>query len=478
MKPSYDLIVIGSGPAGEKAAAMAAFYGRSVALVEKEPRLGGAGTNTGTLPSKTLKETALYLSGFNDRGLFGVELRPERTVNVQDLLFRKNTVTAAQADDIRHNLTTLNVDVFQGLASLADAHTVTVQPAAGAASFTLKGEFILLATGSRPWHLPGVPFDGRSVHDSDTILEIDHIPSSIVIVGAGVIGCEYATVFATLGSKVTLVNGRADFLNFLDGEIQGILKEQMELEGVKFLMPNRAQGVCVCERDGKKMVTALLDDGSAIEADMFLYAAGRIGNTDHLNLGAVGLEQAERQTLVVNEQYRTSVPNIFAVGDLIGFPALACTSMDQGRVAVTHMFNLTEFQRIDQVFPMGVYTIPEVSCAGLTEEEAKKKNRAYLVGRAHYKDTPRGRIIGSQLGMLKILADPDTLAVIGVHVLGRVATELIHFGLLLVEDAIPVHRVAAMIYNQPTLHELYKIAAFDVVRQKQGMPPISGSSAL
>jgi len=477
MKPYYDLIVIGSGPAGEKAAALAAFYGKSVAMVEKEPRLGGAGTNTGTLPSKTLKESAVFLSGFNDRGLFGVERQPERAVCVQDLLFRKNTVTAKQADDVRRNLETLKVDIFQGQASLVDAHTVTVQPMGGAAPFALKGEFILLATGSRPWHIPGVRFDGAHVHDSDTILDIDHIPSSIVIVGAGVIGCEYATIFAALGSKVSLVNGRADFLTFLDGEILGILRKQMETEGITFLMPNRAQGVTVCEHDGKKIVSAHLDDGSTIEADMFLYAAGRVGNTDSLNLGAVGLQASERQTIVVDEQYRTTVPSIFAVGDLIGFPALACTSMDQGRVAVTHMFNLAEFQRIDQVFPMGVYTIPEVTCAGLTEEDAKKKNRPYLVGHAWYKDTPRGRIIGSQFGLLKILADPDTLAVIGVHIVGRVATELIHFGLLLIEDSVSVERVAAMIYNQPTLHEMYKNAAFDVVRQKQGLPPISGSSA-
>ncbi|HVU38630.1 MAG TPA: FAD-dependent oxidoreductase, partial [Opitutales bacterium] len=360
--------------------------------------------------------------------------------------------------------------------ALVDAHTVNVQPAKGAA-YALKGEFILLASGSRPWHIPGVPFDGTHVHDSDTILEIDHIPDSIVIVGAGVIGCEYATIFNALGSKVSLVNGHPDFLTFLDGELLGILRRQMEKEGVKFLMPNRAEGVSVHEQDGKKTVTAHLDDGSAIAADMFLYAAGRVGNTEGLNLDAVGIKADERQTLAVDEQYRTSVPNIFAVGDLIGFPALASTSMDQGRVAVTHMFNLAEFQRIDQVFPMGVYTIPEVSCAGLSEEAAKKKNQPYLVGRAWYKDVPRGRIIGAQFGLLKILADPSSLAVLGVHIIGRVATELIHFGLLLVEDGVPVTRVAGMIYNQPTFHEMYKIAAFDIVRQKQGLPPIGGSSA-
>jgi len=477
MKPSYDLVVIGSGPAGAKAAAMASFYGHSVALVEKEPRLGGAGTNTGTLPSKTLKETAVFLSGFNDRGLFGVEKRLVRDANVSDLLFRKNTVTSTQADDIRRNLNILKVDIIQGLASLVDAHTVQVQPPGGAAPVLLHSEFILLATGSRPWHIPGVPFDGSRVHDSDTILEIDHIPDSIVIVGAGVIGCEYATIFAALKSKVTLVNGRADLLGFLDGEILGILKTQMQKEGVTFLMPNRAQGVTVCERDGKKVVTAHLDDGSDIEADMFLYAAGRVGNTDQLNLAAMGLTAGDKQTLAVDEQYRTSVPNIFAVGDLIGFPALASTGMDQGRIAVTHMFNLASYQKLDQVFPMGVYTIPEVSCAGLTEEDAKKKNQPYLVGRAWYKDCPRGHIIGSQFGLLKILADPDTLAVLGVHVIGRIATELIHFGLLLVENQVPATHVAAMIYNQPTLHEMYKGAAIDIIRQKQGLPELNGASA-
>jgi NAD(P) transhydrogenase len=477
MKPAYDLIVIGSGPAGAKAAALAAFYGKSVAMVEKESRLGGAGTNTGTLPSKTLKETAVFLSGFNDRGLFGVDRKPERAVCVTDLLFRKATVTSQQADDIRRNLSTLEVDIIQGLGSLVDAHTVQVQPPGGAAPVLLKGEFILLATGSRPWRLPGVPFDGYRVHDSDTILEIDHIPESIVIVGAGVIGCEYATVFAVMGSKVTLINGRADFLNFLDGEVLGILRREMENEGVKFLMCNRAEGVSVCDRAGKKIVSAHLADGSTIEADMFLYAAGRIGNTDGLNLEGVGLKVGERGIIAVDEQYRTTVSNIFAVGDLIGFPALASTGMDQGRVAVTHMFKLAEFQRTDQVFPMGVYTIPEVTCAGLTEEEAKKMGKKYLVGHAWYKDTPRGRIIGSKFGLLKILADPDTLAVLGVHIVGRIATELIHFGLLLVEDQVTVTRVAAMIYNQPTLHELYKIAAFDIVRQKQGLPAMNGSSA-
>jgi NAD(P) transhydrogenase len=242
-------------------------------------------------------------------------------------------------------------------------------------------------------------------------------------------------------------------------------------------MPNRAESVTVCERAGKKIVTAHLDDGSEIEADMFLYAAGRVGNTDALNLAAAGLKASDRQTIEVNEQYRTTASNIFAVGDLIGFPALASTSMDQGRVAVTHMFNLMGLEHIDQVFPMGVYTIPEVTCAGLTEEDAKKKNRPYLVGRAWYKDTPRGRIIGSRFGLLKLLADPDTLAILGVHIVGRIATELIHFGLLLVEDQMTAPRVAAMIYNQPTLHEMYKQAAFDLVRQKQGRPSINGASA-
>jgi NAD(P) transhydrogenase len=472
MKSSYDLIIIGSGPAGEKAAGLAALSGRSVAVIEKEPRLGGAGTNTGTLPSKTLKETALFLSGHNDRGLFGLERKLERDVCIEDLLFRKNTVTASQADDIRNRMDMLKVDVFTGRGSFVDAHTVKVE-APGAEPILLKGDFILIATGSYPFHLPGVPFDGKRVHDSDTILEIDHIPDSIVIVGAGVIGCEYATVFNALGTRVTLINGHPDFLSFLDSEILGILRREMESDGVKFLMPNRAEGVTVAQRNGKPVVTAHLSDGEEIEADMFLYAAGRAGGTGGLNLEAVGLTPNKRQLLDVDEHYCTCTPNIFAAGDVIGFPALASTSMDQGRVAVTQMFGLHALERVDQCFPMGVYTIPEVSCVGLTEEEAKKKNIPCLIGRAWYKDTPRGRIIGARFGLLKIVADAETTAVLGVHVIGRNATEIVHYGCLLVEEQILARRVASMVYNQPTLHELYKYAAFDAMRQKHGLPAVN-----
>jgi NAD(P) transhydrogenase len=472
MKPSYDLIVIGSGPAGEKAAAMAAFYGHSVALVEKETRLGGAGTNTGTLPSKTLKETAIFLSGADDRGLFGVERRTERAPCAQDLFFRKNTVTSTQADDIQHRMDLLKIDVFTGRGSFVDAHTVKVE-APNAAPILLKGDFILIATGSYPFHIPGVPFDGKHVHDSDTILDIDHIPASIVIVGAGVIGCEYATIFAALGTKVTLINGHAEFLTFIDGEILAILKTKMEADGVRFLMPNRAEGVTLTQRDRKPLVTAQLSDNTVIEADMFLYAAGRAGGTGGLNLEAVGLSANQRGLLDVNDQYGTTVPNIYAAGDVIGFPALASTSMDQGRVAVTHMFKLNTIERVDQCFPMGVYTIPEVTCVGLTEEDAKKKNQAYHAGRCWFKNTPRGRILGASDGLLKILVDPATGFILGVHIIGHIATEIIHFGALLVEEKIPIRRVASMVYNQPTLHELYKYAAFDILRQQQGLPSIN-----
>ena len=284
-------------------------------------------------------------------------------------------------------------------------------------------------------------------------------------------------MFAALRTRVSLINGHCDFLTFIDGEVLCILRREMEREGVRFLMPNRAEGVSVCQENGRTVVTAHLTDGTAIEADMFLYAAGRAGGTGGLNLEAVGLKPNPRQLLEVDAEFRTAVPNIFAAGDVIGFPALASTSMDQGRVAVTHMFGLHGLERLDQNFPMGVYTIPEVTCVGLTEEDAKKKNQPYLVGRAWYKDVPRGRIIGSRFGLLKILADPESLAVIGVHVIGRIATELVHFGLLLVEEKISAGRVASMVYNQPTLHELYKIAAFDIMRQKQGLPPISTAPA-
>jgi NAD(P) transhydrogenase len=472
MKDSYDLIVIGSGPGGEKAAIKAAYYGHSVAVVEKNAVLGGAGTNTGTLPSKTLKETALYFSGFYEKGLFGVDKDLERAATAQDFFFRKNRVVEAQESDIEHTFKMHDIDVFHGRARLVDACTVEVE---GKDSCKLKGRFILIATGSYPFHPPGIPFDGKSVHDSDTILSIDRIPKSLVIVGAGVIGCEYATIFAMMGTKVTLVNSSEHMLTFLDGEIRQQLQDQMRQDGIEFVMGSRISEVTILPGDGENNVRAVLDKGGVLEADMFLYAAGRNGSSEGLNLEGVGVERGQRGTIVVDRSYRTSVSNIFAVGDVIGFPALASTSMDQGRVAVTHMFGLRLQERISDHFPYGIYTIPEVSVFGYTEEEAQAEGIPYVVGRARYADLPRGKIMGVREGMLKLVVEKHTRIILGVHIFGKIATELVHYGMSLVENRATLIDVVDRVYNTPTLHELYKRAAFMALVEDKRVPKDTSS---
>lgn len=454
----YDLIIIGSGPGGEKAAAKASYYGYRVALVEKEEALGGAGANTGTLPSKTLKETALYYSGFYEKGLFGVDKDLERAASAQDFFFRKNQVVQEQDDSIRRNLELHNVDLYHGWGSLVDEQTIRVE---GSKTVELRGQYILLATGSYPYHPKGIPFDGKHVHDSDTILTIDRIPQSLVVVGAGVIGCEYATIFAVMGVKVKVINSSDQILGFLDREICAALQSKMEQDGVEFVFGGRVEGVEILRAGESPLVRAHMTDGKPLEAEMFLYAAGRCGSSNNLNLEKVGIQTGNRGQILVDKEYRTAVPNIFAIGDVIGFPALASTSMDQGRVAVTHMFGLHGQESISPHFPYGIYTIPEVSVYGLTEEDAKAQGVDYCIGRARYTDMPRGKIMGVREGMLKVVFDSQSRQVLGVHIFGKIATELIHYGISLVDGKATLMDIIGRVYNTPTLHELYKYAAYD-----------------
>ncbi|MGE9295094.1 MAG: Si-specific NAD(P)(+) transhydrogenase [Puniceicoccales bacterium] len=458
----YDLIVIGSGPAGEKAAVKAAYHGKNVAVVEKESMLGGAGTNTGTLPSKTLKETALYYSGLHDKGLYGVDKTLEHAASAQDFFFRKNEVQDWQELGIEKNFVLHNIDVYKGRGTVVDANTVQVR---GEDDDLIKGDNILIATGSFPYHPAGIPFDGMCVHDSDTILNIKGIPKSLVIVGAGVIGCEYATIFAIMGTKVTLVNSHDEILSFLDSEIRDQLVECMKNDGVEFVVNQRIDEVKIIPGvdDNAPTVHAKLSDGDPIEAEMFLYAAGRSGCSAGLGLEDVGVELGGRGNIVVDKEYRTAVPSIWAVGDVIGFPALASTGMDQGRVAVCHMFGFSEQVELSKHFPYGIYTIPEVSVYGLTEEEAKSKGVNYVVGRARYVDMPRGKILGVKRGLLKLIIEKETERVIGVHILGKIATELVHYGMALVDNEATIETVINRVYNMPTMHELYKYAGYNAL---------------
>ncbi|WOO41256.1 Si-specific NAD(P)(+) transhydrogenase [Rubellicoccus peritrichatus] len=460
MKDQYDLIVIGSGPAGEKAAVKAAYHGYSVAVVEKNTRFGGAGTNTGTLPSKTLKETALYYSGFYEKGLFGVDKELERSANAQDFFFRKNQVVDSQEEGIEKNFRLHGIDTFHGAGKLLGPNKAGIT---GKDNCELNGKFILVATGSYPFQPEGIPFDGCYVHDSDTILQINRIPKSIVIVGAGVIGCEYATIFSVMGSNVKLVNSREEILTFLDREICHALQDQMKEDGVDFIFGNRVEDVAILPEEHEHNVHAKLTNGEPLQADMFLYAAGRSGCSAGLGLEEVGVELGKRGTIVVDQSYRTAVPSVFAVGDIIGFPSLASTGMDQGRVAVTHMFGLHEIEKISEHFPYGIYTIPEVSVFGITEDEAIEQEIPHVIGRAKYTDMPRGKIMGVDEGLLKIIVEKHTRTILGVHIFGKIATELIHYGMSLVENRETLSDVISRVYNTPTLHELYKYAAYNAL---------------
>ena len=459
----YDLIVIGSGPAGEKAAVHAAYHGFKVAVVERRSNLGGAGVNTGTLPSKTLKETALYFSGGAEKGLYSVERKLSRDPDAADFLFRERYVVKTEAEEFRLELLKRKVEVYFGVARFLDAHRVEV---GGTSPQVLFGKHILIATGSYPAHPPGIPFDGKNVHDSDTILQIERIPRSLCIVGAGVIGCEYATIFAVLGCKVTLVNNHPDILPFLDREIAAALCEHMRELGIQLLNKTCIRSVALTEVEGRAGVCAQIEGGDKLEAEMFLYASGRNGNTAALACEKAGLKPTGRELLEVDDNYRTAVPHIYAAGDVIGFPALGSTSMDQGRVAVTHMFGLHDVERVAKEFPFGVYTIPEVSMVGLSEEAARAKGLDYVVGRANYKDVPRGLIIGAERGFLKLLVERQSRAILGVHIFGIHATELIHYGLELVERGESLGHLLGTVFNFPTLHELYKYAAYEVWTDK------------
>ena len=463
----YDLVILGSGPAGEKAAVHAAYHGFKVAVVEKSSRVGGAGVNTGTLPSKTLKETALYLSGEQYKGLYSVERKLAHDPSAADFLFRERYVVNTEGEDLRLELLRKKVDLYFGFGRFLDPHRVEV---VGAERQVLYGENILIATGSYPAHPPGIPFNG-CIRDSDTILQIDHIPRCLCIVGAGVVGCEYATTFAALGCQVKLVNSHKDILPFLDREIAAALVESMKESGIEILPETMIETVTVEGRAGRQFVRAHRAGGGHVEADLFLYAAGRNGNTAGLACEKAGLKPGKRETLDVDENFRTAVPHIYAAGDVVGFPALGSTSMDQGRVAVTHIFGLHGLERVAREFPFGIYTIPEVSMIGMTEEGAREKGLDYVVGRAYYRDIPRGLIVGAQGGFLKLVLDAQSRVVLGAHIFGLHATELIHYGMELVENREPLVRVLGTVFNFPTLHELYKYAAYEIWTTKLEREP-------
>ena len=460
----FELIVIGTGPAGEKAAVKAAYFGHKVAIIEKEKTFGGAEVVSGTLPSKTLKETALYFSGKYEKGLFGIDRDLKREASVQDFMFRKNFVTACAMKEIHENLLRHGVTIFQGEASFENAHTIRIK---GQQDLSITGDYILIATGSYPYHPTHIPFDQKRILDSDSILEIQRFPSSICIVGAGVIGCEYATIFSTMGAKVYLVNDKSAILGHIDQEVVAELIAQMKESGIDILFNKVVKNIEVPAGESDP-VRIVLGDAETLQADMFLFAAGRSGNIKSLHCEKIGLVTGEREQVLVDSHYRTNIPHIYAVGDVIGFPALASTSMDQGRLAVAHIFQTQDLEHLPSHFPYGIYTVPEVSMVGVTEEEAKKRKLNYCSGKARYADMSRGQILGAKSGFLKLVFMRDGLQIIGVHIIGYIACELVHYGVMLVEEKKNLQDVIGQVFNFPTLHDLYKYAAYDGLSNYSG----------
>jgi NAD(P) transhydrogenase len=453
----FDLVVIGAGPAGEKGAAQAAYFDKRVAIVEREAEPGGAAVHTGTLPAKTLRETALFLSGYRQLDLYGVTVEVEPHLAVAKLLARKDAVRKLEAGRMTRNLEAHKVEFIRGTARFADQGALHVWTEGG--SRTLSADVFLITTGSHPFRPPAFPFDDPDVHDSDDILRIDRLPSSLAVLGGGVIGCEYASMFAALGVDVHLVDRGSRLLPFLDHEIGDHLLTAMTRLGVTPHLEDRADEVS----RGPGGLSCMLGSGEAIACEKVLVASGRSGNTKELGLEAVGVETDARGYVVVDGEFRSTAPGIYAAGDVIGFPALASTSMEQARVAVCKAFGFKYKQEVSSLMPYGVYTIPEVSCVGLAEHEAVERGFDVVVGRSLFRDNARGQILGDEDGMIKLVFDRAGRDLLGCHCIGERASELVHIGEVAIVLGATVESFIEIVFNYPTLGETYKYAAYDAL---------------
>ncbi|MFN8198257.1 MAG: Si-specific NAD(P)(+) transhydrogenase [Nakamurella multipartita] len=465
---SYDMIVIGSGPAGQKAAIAAAKLGRRAAIVERKDMVGGVCINTGTIPSKTLREAVLYLTGLNQRELYGQSYRVKQDITIADLSSRTQHVIAREIDVIRNQLARNHVHMYVGTARFITPRTIVVTNEAGN-SVELSADKIVIAVGTKPAHPSTVEFDGETIVDSDQILSIAKVPSSMVVVGAGVVGIEYASMFAALGTKVTIVERRPTMLDFCDKEIIEALQYQLRELAVTFRYSETVREV---QRHPAGTLT-VLESGKRIPADTVLYSAGRQGLTDELNIAAAGLGASDRGKIEVNENLQTEVEHIYAVGDVIGFPALAATAMEQGRRAAYHAFNEPVGNKLGDLQPIGIYTIPELSFVGRTEESLTSANVPFEVGVSRYRELARGAILGDSYGMLKILVHAESRELLGVHVFGTNATELVHIGQTVMGCGGTVDYLVDTVFNYPTLAESYKVAALDAVNKMRAIAKVT-----
>jgi len=456
----YDLLVLGSGPGGQKAAIAAAKLGRRAAVVERRHMLGGVCINTGTIPSKTLREAVLYLTGLNMRDLYGQSYRVKDEITIQDLLSRTHHVIGREVEIIRSQLSRNHVALVHGTGRFLDPHTVSVAQHDGDQDRRLTADRIIIATGTRPARPPEVAFDERMIVDSDGILSLERVPASMVVVGAGVIGIEYASMFAALGTRVTVVERRDRMLEFCDDEIVEALKFHLRDLSVTFRFGETVEKVEASERG----TVTTLHSGKRIPADTVMYSAGRQGTTEPLELENAGLSADDRGRIKVGPDFRTEVDHIYAVGDVIGFPALAATSMEQGRLAAHHALGEPAHSLL-ALQPIGIYTVPEISYCGQTEDDLTHSSVPYEVGISRYRELARGQILGDAYGMLKLLVSTETRHLLGVHIFGSSATELVHIGQAVMMCGGTVDQLVDTVFNYPTLSEAYKVAALDAVNK-------------
>ncbi len=463
----FDVLVIGSGPGGQKAAIAAAKLGRRVAIVERKDMIGGVCLNTGTIPSKTLREAVLYLTGLDQREMYGQSYRVKDEVTIADLAARTRHVVGREIDVVRSQLSRNRVTVLTGTGYFVDPHLVEVDDGDGRLR-RASAEKIVIATGTRPARPASVDFDERAVIDSDGIASLEQVPRSMLVAGAGVIGIEYASMFAALGTKVTVVEQRDRMLEFCDIEVVEALKYHLRDLAVTF----RFGETVACVESRPDGAIATLRSGKKILADTVLYSAGRQGVSDNLKLSAAGLDSDDRGRIGVDEFFRTAVPHIYAVGDVIGFPALAATSMEQGRLAAHHACG-EPLPAMGQLQPIGIYSIPEISFIGQTEEQLTAQNVPFEVGVSRYRELARGQIIGDSYGVLKLLVSLEDRTLLGVHVFGTGATELIHIGQAVMGCGGTVDYLVDAVFNYPTLAESYKVAALDATNKMREIARLS-----
>jgi NAD(P) transhydrogenase len=470
----YDVICIGTGPAGQKGAIQAAKLGRTVAVIEKNPVVGGAQVNTGTIPSKALREAVITLTGADKRNMLGSSYRPKKDVTVADLVGFSQQIIRHEWELIGSQFERNHIDLIWGKAKFVGPNEILVDGKDGPEHYT--ADKFLVSVGTRPARPEHIPFNDQTILTSDELLHLDHIPRTMIVVGGGVIGSEYACIMATLGVRVTLVEGRHQVLGFLDQEIAGAFQYFMRQKGITLRLGEKVESIKEVaaenaevgnsfggrDRRPDRIVEAKLESGKKLRAEVLLYSVGRQGVCGELGLDAVGIEYDDRERLNVNENYQTNVPHVYAAGDVIGFPALASTSMEQGRRAICHALGVCDVRDYNTaLFPYGIYAVPEISMVGKTEEQLTDEGIPYETGIAHYREIARAKLLGDELGMMKMLIHQDTHHIMGVHIIGAEATELVHIGQAVMALGGTAEFFIDNVFNFPTLAECYKVAAYN-----------------